>query len=135
MKRNTDFYAEKYGKYLEMRAEGKSLSEIAKALGLKYITVYMWERRGRGETASQRLFRFLKQNGPMPEGELKKHFPKLSETFGRAVARGYPLERIETEMKKGLRVWYAVKGDSRLSERLDRYRELVDSVKDMIRDM
>ena len=94
----------------------------------------MWEKRGRRRTKAEELVEFLKEKGPMPEGELKKAFPKLSEIFGKAVARGYAVERVETELKKGLKVWYLVKDDPRLRERLEKYRQLVDEIKGRLID-
>ena len=134
MKRNKDFYSDKFRKFKALREQGLSIAEAAKMAGVKYITAYMWEKRGRRKTKAEELVEFLKDKGPMPEGELKKAFPKLSEVFGKAVARGYAVERVETELKKGLKVWYLVKDDPRLMERIEKYRKLVDEIKERLRD-
>ena len=130
MKRNENFYSEKYEKALKLRESGLTIRQVSEKLGLPYITVYTWFRRGKRKTASQRLYEFLKDRGPMPEGVLEKEFPKLLDLFPKAVARGYEIERIETELSGKLKRWYLVSGDSRLEERLESYRKAIREMKD-----
>ncbi len=136
MKRNLDFYSEKRRKALDMFRNGFSVSEISSSLGVPYSTVYGWiNRQGSRRTQSERFYEFVLNNGPVTIEEAKKHFPKHSDIFLKAVARGFPIRKFDSGIRGKFRHWYFV--DSQKQKLLSMVRSLAESLdkaRESIRD-
>ena len=88
-------YSEKYRRAIALHATGKSITEIAKELGVSYSAAYHWVRGLRKpEAGNIREFEeFLRSKGPTPAIDIKEKFPKHNELYHTAAARGSSIRR------------------------------------------
>lgn len=122
-------YAEKYKRALELHAAGKSISEIAKELGVSYSAAYHWVKGLREpEAGNLRDFEaFLRSRGPVPAANVKEKFPKHNEIYHTASARGSSIRRHVLARAFGeLATWYYVAGQE--AELKSRIKALLETL-------
>jgi hypothetical protein len=135
-RKGREAYASKYGRALELHASGKSVSEIAKELGISYSAAYHWIKGIRKpEAGNIREFEeFLSKQGPCPAADVKEKFPKHNELYHTAASRGSPLRRHVLSRPRSFgefAVWYYLEGqDDALKTKIKAFMEIISNSKD-----
>ena len=108
-------YSEKYQRAIALHANGKSITEVAKELGISYSAAYHWVKGLRKpEAGNLRMFEtLLRKAGPTPVVNVKEKFPKHNELYHTAAARGSPIHRHVLAQPRAfgeLATWYYLAG-------------------------
>src|SRR3989338_8817900 len=123
---------------MKLHTEGKSVNEIAAALGVSYSAAYHWVKGMRkGESGNLNEFeKYLKEKGPMPTAAIEKTFPKHNELFLMSNRSGMNIRRKVLKRRfAGYATWYYIKGQEVLLEkRLEELFSKVKDVKEKLRD-
>ena len=138
MRRGRQLYGKKYEEALKLHSDGKSINEIAAALGVSYSAAYHWIKGLRKpESGNLNEFeKYLRESGPMPAIEIEKKFPKHNELFLMSNKRGMVIRRkILGRRFGGYAVWYYIDGqETRLDERTNELFAKVEETRKKLRD-
>ncbi len=138
LRRGREFYGKKYDEAMRLYDQGKSVTEIAKHLGISYSAAYHWVKGLRKpESGNVNDFcTFLEKNGPAASVHVMSKFPKHNELFLMASRRGLPLKRVYLGRKyKELGTWYYVAGqEKRLEERVQELEKKIKGMKEKLKE-
>ena len=128
-RRGRDFYGSHYEEAVRLHESGMCVNDIAKKLGISYSCAYHWIKGIRKPEAGNvnEFVAFLQKNGPVPQAETEKKFPKHNELFLIASRRNLPVKRCVLDRKyKSYATWYFLAGQEKLLE--ERTNELEKKV-------
>lgn len=123
MRQGKELYTKKYDEAMGLFKKGMHPREIAEKLGISFSAVYSWTRKGKKPSSGiyEEFRNFLEENGPQPVLEIKKKFPKHSETYLTAKDRGIQIKRMKlSRLMADYSIWYYLPGqEEELKKRVD----------------
>ncbi len=138
MRRGRQLYGKLYDEAIRLYQEGKTVNEIAAALGVSYSAAYHWVKGLRKPEPGNinEFVEYLRDKGPMPVIEVEKIFAKHNELFLMSNRRGLKVKRHVLPRKfKQYSTWYYLDGqESLLTQRLQELFSKIKDVRDKLKD-